>query len=544
MFNDSVLAIFPGFALDVLAKATLLLVAVSLLDLSMSRSAAAMRHRVWVTAFMGLLLLPILSVLVPQYRLAVLPSEWISVAPEKPDDRVASYPIEERRESSHSSLSQSAVIGSQEAVRDLRQLSSQTLLLGVAEAEGVMRSSRTENLSLSAMETNSMQAVDAGWRLIGLIASLWGFGCLVATGPLMFGFVRIVLLQRRSPCISEPAARNILADLRRKLGIRRNVVLLETEHAIVPMTWGIRKPVVLLPTAWRDWEPERCRLVLLHELAHVKRIDVVYQSMARVACSLFWFHPLVWYALSRLRVERELACDDCVLMAGEKPSQYAQQLLSIAMEYQSMALPPAVAIVQRSGLEKRVRAILDKARSHLPLGPKVAGGMLLFSALFLAVLAPLRLGISPPASKANASENDITETNDVFQGKVVHPDGTPAAGASIHLVYFEQGRLPDNSIRPNAITDANGAFEIRGMPYENSASTKLVAAKVGFGVSLSKPAILFETTGKPASLPRATVDSSLDHPGRLAERFRCSRYSGQVKRKSCALRAGLRMLHR
>ena len=85
MFNDSVLAMFPGLALDVHAKATVLLIAVSLLDLAMVRRAAAMRHRLWVTAFLGLLFLPLLSFVVPEYRLAVLPAQWIAGTPTSPE---------------------------------------------------------------------------------------------------------------------------------------------------------------------------------------------------------------------------------------------------------------------------------------------------------------------------------------------------------------------------------------------------------------------------------------------------------------------------
>ncbi|MCA9181995.1 MAG: M56 family metallopeptidase, partial [Planctomycetales bacterium] len=150
-------------------------------------------------------------------------------------------------------------------------------------------------------------------------------------------------------------------------------------------------PVVVLPALWREWLEESRRLVLLHELAHVKRLDVVHQTVARLACGLFWFHPLVWYALRRLRIERELACDDCVLMAGEQPSKYAQQLLDIARRYRTLALPPAVAMAQRSGLEQRIAALLDRARSHLPVGRRAARVILIGSVAAAALLAIIRL---------------------------------------------------------------------------------------------------------------------------------------------------------
>ena len=579
MFNDSVLAMFPGLALDVLAKATVLLIAVSLLDLAMVRRAAAMRHRLWVTAFLGLLFLPLLSFVVPEYRLAVLPAQWIAGTPTSPekDNSFEKISQETSSKSSTNSSLEAMQLASQSSSEDMRQSPSPSASLPFAQAESEIGVDSYWSLASREFATAQSTRVAVWLPSIGLIAFVWCFGVLVAIVPLLLGMFRIRVLERCSPSISDQEPRSNLDELCQKLGIRRRVELLETNQSIVPMTWGVRRPVVLLPAAWRDWEALRCRSVLLHELAHVKRLDVLYQSIARVACSLFWFHPLAWYALSRLRVERELACDDCVLMAGERPSQYAQQLLSIALEYQSLALPPAVAIVQRSGLEKRVHAMLDQARSHLPLGPKVANGMLLFSIAFLILLAPLRLGISPSTSHANAvgadstanikpdiqtmrisgvvtapgtrvnigivdvtadpknwpavkmtqsltqSKSDesqrpvsttvsTTENSQassdakadalrstqayVFQGKVIHPDGTPAAGASLHWVYFEQERLPDDSIPPVATTDAKGAFEIRGTPAGRDEFMSLVATKYRFGLSSSKPAILFETTGK------------------------------------------------
>jgi len=448
MLNDSVLAIFPGFALDILAKATLLLAAVSLLDLAMSRSAAAIRHRVWVTAFLGLLCLPLLSVVMPEYRLAVLPAHWIAGPPASSNLKTEKIPQE--------AILKSLPMPSLEPVQSASRPTSQDF-----------------PRSASAAAPPPFAQAETESPVVGLIAMVWCVGALVAIFPLLLGIFRIVVLQRCSLRISVREPMWNLAELCQKLGIRRRVKLLETNRAIVPMTWGLRRPVVLLPAAWRDWEPERCRLVLLHELAHVKRLDVVYQSMARVACSLLWFHPLVWYALSRLRVERELACDDCVLMAGERPSQYAQQLLSIALEYQSLALPSAVAIVQRSELEKRVRAMLDQARSHLPLEPKVAGAMLMFSIAFLVLIAPIRLGISQLPDPKNSPKNSTVLKEpqepeielDELVGIVVDSEGEPLKDVLVDAWSWSPGsETQTNSqgrFRLKKVGEASRKIEVR-----------------------------------------------------------------------------------
>ena len=121
----------------------------------------------------------------------------------------------------------------------------------------------------------------------------------------------------------------------------------------MPMTWGVLRPVVLLPTEAADWSPERRRAVLLHELAHVARHDCLTLAMAELALAFYWFHPLAWWAASRMRRERERACDDRVLTAGVAASDYAADLLAVARGRH--ALHAALAMARSSSLESRLR---------------------------------------------------------------------------------------------------------------------------------------------------------------------------------------------
>src|SRR6185436_10190982 len=103
------------------------------------------------------------------------------------------------------------------------------------------------------------------------------------------------------------------------------------------------------------------RVVLLHELAHVRRRDCLWQWIMQLACAIYWFHPLIWIAAKRLQNERERACDDLVIAAGAKASDYAEHLLAIASGLQSNAFAAyaAIAMARRSALEGRLLAILE-----------------------------------------------------------------------------------------------------------------------------------------------------------------------------------------
>ena len=147
-----------------------------------------------------------------------------------------------------------------------------------------------------------------------------------------------------------------------RLGVRtEGDIVVQGGEALMPMTWGWLYPVVLLPAEAEVWTTDRRRDVLLHEMAHILRFDCLTQAVAQWACAVYWFNPLAWLAAARMRKERERACDDMVLAAGVRPSDYALLLVEMAREYRSgrSAALAAVSMARSSHLEGRLRAILD-----------------------------------------------------------------------------------------------------------------------------------------------------------------------------------------
>ena len=139
---------------------------------------------------------------------------------------------------------------------------------------------------------------------------------------------------------------------------------------------------------------------LVHELEHVRRGDWAVHLAARVAGTVFWFHPLVWIAFRRMCLEAERACDDAVLLRAESTG-YASQLVQLARRMTKLRLHPTVGMASRSDLAARVSAILDtaQARGRLHTASVVTG---LLAAVVLALaIAPLRAvgvgGHSPSA---------------------------------------------------------------------------------------------------------------------------------------------------
>jgi TonB family protein len=177
------------------------------------------------------------------------------------------------------------------------------------------------------------------------------------------------------------------------MAVNGRVRVLDAGRGAMPMTWGVLRPAVLLPSEAAAWPAERLRVVLLHELAHVARHDWLTLAMAELAVAMYWFHPLAWWAASRMRRERERACDDRVLAAGVTASEYAADLLEVARGLGGAKddLLPAPAMALASNLEPRVRAILDPKIRRSAVSLKVAAMASAVAILALLPLASLRL---------------------------------------------------------------------------------------------------------------------------------------------------------
>jgi beta-lactamase regulating signal transducer with metallopeptidase domain len=199
-----------------------------------------------------------------------------------------------------------------------------------------------------------------------LATMAWAIGALLTLLPAIRGIGGLWLLRASAFPIHDRSWGRLVERLARQMGIARRIELLEGEAGMMPMTWGILRPCILLPREAHDWTPQRRRVVLLHELAHVRRWDCLAQLLTHVVCALYWFNPLAWLAARKMRSLREQACDDLVLELGNEPMPYAEHLLEVAASASRFCgrATAAIAMARISTLEGRLRAILDPSRSR------------------------------------------------------------------------------------------------------------------------------------------------------------------------------------
>jgi TonB family protein len=224
------------------------------------------------------------------------------------------------------------------------------------------------------------------WRLALML--LWAGGAAAALAQMLTAAVVIWRLRRQTSPFNDLE----LPGLTLVLGIQHDVDIRATRRGSMPMTFGLIRPVVFMPADASEWSRERRRVVLLHELAHVRRGDIATHLLARTALSVYWWNPLAWIAWREFLKERERATDDLVLSAGAGASEYAGHLLEIARTMQSPSAIgwAAVAMARQSQLEGRLQAILDSSRVRKPPGRASALATALLAVSVVAPLAALR----------------------------------------------------------------------------------------------------------------------------------------------------------
>ncbi|HEV3415921.1 MAG TPA: M56 family metallopeptidase, partial [Pirellulales bacterium] len=236
--------------------------------------------------------------------------------------------------------------------------------------------------------TNPVVPNPVVWR--PALVAVWIGGSALSFLAFAAGLLRVHRLRRRAIRVTGAVEAELCGEICRRLEIRRTAKLLVSTQASVPFLTGMFNPAIVLPVGCARWGIERLRVVLTHELIHLKRHDVIWEILAQLAKTPVWFHPLGWFAAKRLRIERELACDDAVLLLGTQPADYAEQLVEVAAELHKRAWRPApvVAMAGASPIERRVRSILDPRIWRSPLGRRRTIGLALgMSGLVLAVAA-------------------------------------------------------------------------------------------------------------------------------------------------------------
>jgi TonB family protein len=390
-------------------KATILLVFAWMVALALrKRSSAAQRHHVWAAAILASMALPLFALLLPAWH-----SPGLSVA---------------------------------------------------AAIWNPARANAPSSISHTLPSTIIRVAADSPLfnELTIFVLLAWAIGFSFVLCRVFAGLTRLAWVSTRSkPLFDNDWMRTVLG-LSEFHKISRSVRLLQCNSPLaMPLTWGIFRPVIVLPSSAAHWDDERRRIVLSHELAHIARQDWFLQICAELARAIYWFHPLVWVAAARLRQESERASDDAVLLSGVAPSQYASQLLDLArtLENTGRAWSTALAIARPSNLERRFAAMLNPSIDRSRLSRRTRLFVPFVALCLLLPLAALHLSAQNLSGKVAGTIHD--------------PSGSGVANATVIM-----SNHPANTIDMTT-SDRDGNFSFKALP---SGEYELKAMKPGFQV--------------------------------------------------------------
>jgi beta-lactamase regulating signal transducer with metallopeptidase domain/tetratricopeptide (TPR) repeat protein len=377
------LAVAVRFALDLVFKATVLMLVTGAVLFVLRRASAAVRQMVATLGLTGVLVLPAASLLAPRWEIPLIPNP----VPAMPSIDAAFGSLESRRTVKEpESIAVPAVAEEKVVSAPMRRRAPS--FEASAAGDGDVSGAR----DFEPVGGTSKKPSSPMWWMFGSLA-LWSFGTALASIRLVLGAARVARIRRRASGEVDSDWTDLSIGLAAKLGLPRPVRLLFSAEVAVPVTAGVLRPVVLLPERARRWNDERRRVVLLHELAHVLRADWVALLIGQAASAVYWFHPLAWSIRVHMQKDCERACDDVVLAAGTRPSVYAAHLLSIirSLRLSHQRALPAVAMARRSYWDGRMRAILDPAVARRGVSgreARIAGAAIVAAVVGLAVFEP------------------------------------------------------------------------------------------------------------------------------------------------------------
>lgn len=158
--------------------------------------------------------------------------------------------------------------------------------------------------------------------------------------------LRLRNLEKSALPLQNPEVRRLYHRCLEEMGIHRNIHVYSTAFLKSPIIVGLLKPCIYLPIHLiSDYNESDMRYMLLHELQHYKHKDAVASYLMNLAGVVYWFNPLVWYALKEMRNDREVACDTSVLKMLEEDAyeDYGNTLINFAekVSLTPFRLPPA-----------------------------------------------------------------------------------------------------------------------------------------------------------------------------------------------------------
>lgn len=348
------------FVASLLLRFTLV-VGLALAVVRLGRSmAASLRYEALLMGMVASLILPILMLLVPSWRvLPAVPEGWF-----RPITETGAIPALE------------------------------------------IPTSRTAGAERRAVDNPVSEAVSFGLEALRALSAfqllllIWAAGAMVVLSRSMHARWTLSRWWASAKPVNDRTWEDIIEEAGDRVFLTRSVEVRLMAGISSPMTWGVLRSRLLLPVEAEDWSQERKLNALMHELVHVRRRDAWHDAVTALFVAIFWFHPMAWMLRQQLLIQREASCDDAVLDLGANPQEYAQMLIDVAKSMKVNRVMPRVAmtISRPSQLEGRILSVLDtskKKREFPPMQQRMLATGWVGVVILIAAMSPAGHPVQP-----------------------------------------------------------------------------------------------------------------------------------------------------
>ena len=237
-----------------------------------------------------------------------------------------------------------------------------------------------------------------------VLMGIWIVGIGVNLSVVFVGVLRLKRIERRASPLDHGLWIRIREGIAGRYCLQRPLILLESIDSSILVTWGVIRPRIVVPKGASAWGEDRVRMVLGHEMAHVRRGDWLMQMAAELLRCIHWFNPLAWYACRRLRQEGEQASDDAVFRLGIAPSEYAGNLVDLARNLKSPGriASLALAMAGSSSLERRINVMLNSKISHSAVTKSAVAATVIVALGLVLPVAGIRASVQEQSSTSPA----------------------------------------------------------------------------------------------------------------------------------------------
>ncbi len=337
-------------AIAILVKASIVIVVAGIVTILLKHKSAASRNAIWSSALAVLIMLPAMSLLLPSWELGkysqstesdLMSGNPAAVAQMKPISSLLSEPIHEPAGADPASQGQTAILGRN--------------------------------------------------TILSMLIGLWLCGTVFLLSHLAIHLIRVRRITHKAVLAKDEELSAIAARIVNMLGIHRPVRVLSSRDTTIPFSWGVFRPVVVLPVSSIEWSYTQKSCIMMHELAHIARWDYPIHLLVEIVRVLYWPNPLVWYAARRNAMERERACDDFAVRRGTPSRIYASHLIQIASCQMEHAPIGATTMASEPGLFERILCVMNNRLDRSPIHIKSLLAILSVSLALAMPLATLKI---------------------------------------------------------------------------------------------------------------------------------------------------------